>query len=168
MFGIGMPELIIILVIIGIPVSIIVLVRALRKGKPLTDISDSKVQSIIDDSKLSNKKRLDVVTELYMKEGFIVNLRTDNQLQLIRKKQFSFLWALFWFLIFGIGILIYIFYFISKKDEQINITLPDDSSSQEKVVRSNADEISKLSDLLKKGILTKEEFELQKQKILAS
>ena len=66
MFGIGMPELIIILVIIGIPVSIIVLVRALRKGKPLTDISDCKVQSIIDDSKLSNKKRLDVVTELYM------------------------------------------------------------------------------------------------------
>ena len=76
-----------------------------------------------------------------------------------------------------IGLFIYLLWFLAKKDKQINITLPDDSYSQnqvvgstiqKQVVGSTADEIIKLSELLGKGFITKEEFELQKQKIFAS
>ena len=140
------------------------------------DISDAQIQSVINDPKLSNKKKLDTITELCIREGFIINLRTDNQLILIKKKKFSFILAMIC-LFFVFPLIIYILWFLAKKDKQINITLPDDSNSQKQVVQSTiqnqvvgstADEILKLSELLRKGFITKEEFELQKQKILAS
>jgi len=43
--------------------------------------------------------------------------RTATTAQLVKPKQFSFIWALLWFLVFGIGILVYLFYYASMQDE---------------------------------------------------
>ena len=126
-------------------------------------ISDLEVQKIIDNPTLSNNVILDKVSALYMSEGYIVILRTNTQLQLIRKKKFSLLWAVLWFLLWGVGLLVYIFYYISKKDEQINITLDEEKVKN----KSSIQELTELSSLLKDGHLTQEEFEEQKKIILS-
>ena len=40
---------------------------------------------------------------------------------MVKPKEFSFLWAIVWFLFFGIGILVYIFYYLAKSDERIRL-----------------------------------------------
>jgi len=126
-------------------------------------ISDLEVQKIIDNPTLSNNMILDKVSALYMSEGYIVTLRTNTQLQLIRKKKFSLLWAVLWFLLWGVGLIVYIFYYISKKDEQVNITLDEEKVKN----KSSIQELTELSNLLKDGHLTQEEFEEQKKIILS-
>ena len=43
--------------------------------------------------------------------------QTDTSAQLIKPKQFSIrVAALIWFLLFGVGLLIYIFYYVGKRD----------------------------------------------------
>lgn len=126
-------------------------------------IKDLDIQEIIDDPNLSNNATLDKISALYMSEGYIVTMRTTNQLQLIKKKEFSLIWATLWLLLWIVGILVYIFYYLSKKDKQINITL-----KEEKIKTiSSIEELSKLSALLKDGHLTQEEFKEQKKIILS-
>lgn len=126
-------------------------------------IKDLDIQEIIDDPNLSNNATLDKISALYMSEGYIVTMRTANQLQLIKKKEFSLIWATLWLLLWIVGILVYIFYYLSKNDKQINITL------KEEKIKSNSsiEELSKLSTLLKDGHLTQEEFKEQKKLLLS-
>ena len=126
-------------------------------------VSDKEVQAIIDNPNLSNNEILDKVSSLYMSDGYIVTLRTNTQLQLIRKKEFSLLWAFLWVLVWGVGLLFYIFYYMAKKDEHVNITLDE----EEKKNKSSIKELSELSQLFKDGHLTQEEFEKQKKIILS-
>jgi len=63
---------------------------------------------------------------IYGKRGFHVVSRTDTTAQLMRPKQFSCLWATLWFLLFGVGLLIYVFYYMSKSDEVVNIFVDED------------------------------------------
>jgi len=39
---------------------------------------------------------------------------TGNTRFMPKPKQFSFLWALLWFLVFGIGIVVYLIYYASR------------------------------------------------------
>jgi len=130
----------------------------------IKNILELEVIKINNNNSLSVSEKLDEISMLYVKENYVITLRTENQLQMIRKKKFNFLWALLWALLWGVGLLVYIIYFVSKKDEVYTITLP----IKEKVSLSLADEIKKLSDLLEQKIITKEEFESQKLKLFNS
>lgn len=57
--------------------------------------------------------------------GYRVVSRTDTTAQLTRPKQFSCLWATLWFLLFGIGLLVYVFYYMSKRDDVVYIEVDD-------------------------------------------
>lgn len=59
----------------------------------------------------------------YVNQGYHVVSRTENSAQLVLPKEFSFLWALLWFLVFGIGLIIYILYYLSKHDNVIYISV---------------------------------------------
>ena len=61
----------------------------------------------------------------YVKAGYRVTNQTAITAQLVRPKRFSCLWATLWFLLFGVGLLIYIFYYMSKKDEIIYLQVVD-------------------------------------------
>ena len=61
----------------------------------------------------------------YTKRGFQVTARTETTVQLKRPKKFSFLWAFLWFLLLGIGILVYLFYYWSKKDDVVFIQVDE-------------------------------------------
>ncbi len=71
---------------------------------------------------VSSSIRLDRLEQNIVKhvnQGYHVVSRTENSAQLVLPKEFNFLWALLWFLIFGIGLIIYILYYLSKRDSVI-------------------------------------------------
>jgi len=62
----------------------------------------------------------------YVREqGFVVVSQTETSVQLIKKKQFSLVWALLWFLVLLVGLLIYLFYYIAKSDKSIYLSVVD-------------------------------------------
>jgi hypothetical protein len=68
-------------------------------------------------SEEERSRRLEEELQKYAREGFFVQNRTATTAQLVRPKKFSFIWALLWFLVFGLGVLVYLIYYASKKDE---------------------------------------------------
>lgn len=67
----------------------------------------------------ARKAILDHEVTKYVRKGFRVQSRTDTEAQLVKPKKFSFLWAALWFLMLGIGLIVYLLYYAAKKDEQV-------------------------------------------------
>lgn len=51
--------------------------------------------------------------------GYRVISQTSEGVQLVRPKVFSFVWACLWFLCFGVGVLVYLFYYMAKQDQSV-------------------------------------------------
>ncbi len=56
-------------------------------------------------------------------KGYHVVSETSTTAQLVRKKKFSCLFATLWLFVFGIGFLIYLFWYLAKKDEMIYLDI---------------------------------------------
>jgi uncharacterized membrane protein len=52
----------------------------------------------------------------YVRHGYRVVNQTATTAQLVKPKRFSFLWAILWLLMFGVGLLVYLLYYAAKKD----------------------------------------------------
>jgi len=57
----------------------------------------------------------------YLSRGFHVVSQTETTAQLIKPKQFSCFWATFWLLMLVIGLIIYLFYYASQRDQSVYI-----------------------------------------------
>jgi hypothetical protein len=68
-------------------------------------------------SEAERSRELEEEIAQYMSDGFFVRQRTATTAQLVRPKRFSFVWALLWFLVFGVGIIVYLIYYAAKQDE---------------------------------------------------
>lgn len=68
---------------------------------------------------------LDKVIARYSRQGYRVLNRTDTTAQLVRPKQFSCLAATLWTLLFGIGLIFYLFYYAGKKDDMIYLSIDE-------------------------------------------
>ena len=62
---------------------------------------------------------LDREIKRYVKRDFRVVSRTDTTAQLVKPKKFNFLWAILWFLLFGVGLIVYLLYYAGKKDQTV-------------------------------------------------
>ena len=124
---------------------------------------------------LTLNEKKDILTEIYSKEGFTVNSLSDTQIQFKKEKTFSLLWATLWLFVFIVGLLIYIFYYMSKSDTIFTIVL--DPSNCKKDVKKDVEEKStinnsktkellELKDMLEKELINKEEFENLKSELL--
>lgn len=103
---------------------------------------NNKVKDIKNSNSLSISKKIDKISMLYSAEGYIISLKTDNQLQMIRKKSFSFLWAFLWFLLWGVGLIVYLLYYLSKNDDTYTVSfLENDDTSldlrENEIIRVN-------------------------------
>jgi hypothetical protein len=76
-------------------------------------------------SEVERSRLLDEAIKGYLLRGFFVRLRTQTTAQLVRPKKFSFIWALLWFLLFGIGIIVYFIYYAAKSDEGIYLQVDE-------------------------------------------
>jgi hypothetical protein len=62
---------------------------------------------------------LDAEVMKHARMGYEVRSRTQTTAQLVKPKKFSFIWALVWFLLFGIGLIVYLLYYWGKRDQTI-------------------------------------------------
>ena len=72
---------------------------------------------------VERKAILDREVAKYVKRGYRVQSRTDTEAQLVRPKKFSFLWAFLWLLALGVGLIVYLLYYWSKKDDQVYLAV---------------------------------------------
>lgn len=61
----------------------------------------------------------------FVNRGYLVQYRTPTTAQLFRHKHFSFVWALLWFLVFGIGIVVYLIYYAAKRDDNVYLRVDE-------------------------------------------
>ena len=124
---------------------------------------------------LTLNEKKDILTEIYSKEGFTVNSLSDTQIQFKKEKTFSLLWATLWLFVFIVGLLIYIFYYMSKSDDIVTITLDpskckndikEDAEEKSTIKNSKTKELLELKDMLEKELISKEEFENLKSELL--
>jgi uncharacterized BrkB/YihY/UPF0761 family membrane protein len=59
----------------------------------------------------------------YVRKGFRVTSQTLTSAQLTKRKKFSFLFAILWLLVAGVGILVYLLYYAAKQDKQVYLTV---------------------------------------------
>ena len=81
-----------------------------------------KVASISKNESLSKEEKLDAYASLVLPMGFLITHRSTSQIQLTRKKKFSFLIALAGLLLWGVGLLIYLIWYLSKSDDIITFS----------------------------------------------
>ena len=133
------------------------------------------VEFIKNSTLLTLKEKKDIIIDIYSKDGFTVNNISVTQMQFRKEKSFSLLWAILWLFVFIVGLLVYIFYYISKSDTVITVIL--DPSNCKKDVKKDVEEKStinnsktkellELKDMLEKELISKEEFENLKSELL--
>ena len=61
----------------------------------------------------------------YVNQGYRVTAQTDYTAQLLKPKVFSRLWAFLWFLCLGVGLLVYLLWYWSKRDKQIYLSVDE-------------------------------------------
>jgi len=83
-------------------------------------MSSQSIRSIEERQAILNRE-----IQKFVKRGFRVTARTDTTAQLVKPKKFSLLWAILWFLFFGIGLIIYLLYYAAKKDETIYLDVDE-------------------------------------------
>ena len=132
---------------------------------------------------LTLNEKKDILIEIYSKEGFTVNSLSDTQMQFRKEKSFSLLWAILFiiagffihFVISIVGLLVYIFYYMSKSDDIVTITLDpskckndikEDAEEKSTIKNSKTKELLELKDMLEKELISKEEFENLKSELL--
>ena len=64
---------------------------------------------------------LDSEVERYVRRGYRFVSGTPTTAQLVKPKEFSFLWATVWLFVLVIGLVVYILYYTSKKDDLIHL-----------------------------------------------
>ena len=124
---------------------------------------------------LTLNEKKDILIEIYDKEGFTVNNISDTHIQFRKEKTFSLLWAILWLCLFLVGLLVYIFYYMSKSDDIVTITLDpskckndikEDAEEKSTIKNSKTKELLELKDMLEKELISKEEFENLKSELL--
>ena len=58
-------------------------------------------------------------------QGWQLISQSEDEAQMRKPMSFSFGWALAWFLLLGIGLLVYVFYYMAKKDQLVYIRIID-------------------------------------------
>lgn len=61
----------------------------------------------------------------YVGKGFRVTSQTPRTAQLIKPKKFSVIWAVIWFVLMLLPFVIYLLYYVAKRDQQVYLTVDE-------------------------------------------
>ena len=74
--------------------------------------------------------------EDHVSRGFTISSQTETTAEMVRAKEFNLLPALLWALVFLIGVLVYVFYYMYKSDETIFIRVQGGEVSVQRTDKS--------------------------------
>lgn len=69
---------------------------------------------------------LDYELAAWTNRGYRIIVRTPTTAQLLKPKHFSGLWATFWLLMFGVGLIFYVIYHLSKSEQAVYLIVDED------------------------------------------
>ena len=84
--------------------------------------ANAEIESSDDDAEIQLSERSDILSHeinKYANFGYRIVSRTETSAQLVKPKEFSFIAALLWFILLGVGLIIYLLYYLSKKDDAV-------------------------------------------------
>ena len=78
-------------------------------------------QRVYTEAELSDG--LDRTIQYWASKGYTLQTRTTTTAQLVKRKKFSGFFAFLWFLCFGVGIVVYLLYYLSKRDRWVYVSI---------------------------------------------
>jgi hypothetical protein len=93
------------------------------KYMPQTAIPETGLMVTPQPSSAPGSDKLEEMIRRYTVGGYRVVNQTTTTAQLVKPKEFSAIWAVLWFLVFGFGVLVYIFYYMGKRDTIVHLSL---------------------------------------------
>jgi len=121
----------------------------------------AKVQVV----EVSSSSELDTAISSYVVQGYVLANKTPASATMIKKKEFNVLWAVIGFIVCLLPLLIYLIVYAADSDKVVEIRVSGSgvsgTSGQE-----NLSEIDRLNDLHDRKVISDEEFEAQKKKLL--
>jgi hypothetical protein len=96
----------------------------------------------------------------YVVQGYVLANKTQTSATMMKRKEFSVLWAVIGFLICIIPLLVYLIIYAGETDKVVEIRIVGGAGDDELA------ELERLAELRNKNVLTEEEYEVEKRRLL--
>lgn len=109
-------------------------------------INQSEIRRLKENHNMTTTEKLDIISHLYTLNGYEIVERGALGIKLFKKKKFSYLSAFLWFLLLGVGLVIYILYYLLRGDHRETIIVENNykekpvSLEEETLEELNSDE----------------------------
>lgn len=97
----------------------------------------------------------------FVVQGYVLANKTANAATMVKKKEFSVLWAVIGLLICIIPLLVYVIIYAAESDKVIEIRMVGRSAGGDDLA-----ELERLAELRERGVISDEEYESQKVQLL--
>lgn len=120
-------------------------------------INQSEIKRVKQNHNMTASEKLDTIAKLYTNNGFEVVDRDRLEIQLFKKKKFSYMSAFLWFLLLGVGLVIYILYYLIRGDDNLSISVEDNYKEKPQVEEDTQEEPEEVTDISETEEVVKEE-----------
>lgn len=110
---------------------------------------------------VNSPAEVDTAISSWVVQGYVLANRTPTSATMVKKKEFSALWAVIGFLICIIPLLVYIIVYAADSDKVVEIRVAARGATGDAL-----DEIERLKELHTRGVITDEEFDREKRRLL--
>lgn len=111
---------------------------------------------------VQTSQEMEIAISSYVVQGYVLANKTAESATMTKRKEFSVLWAVVGFLICLIPLLIYVIIYASETDKVVEIRLVSSAGGSD----DDLAELERLADLRNKKVLTEEEYDVEKQRLL--
>lgn len=110
---------------------------------------------------VDSSQELETAVSSYVVQGYVLANKTATSATMIKKKEFSILWAVIGFLICILPLLIYLVIYATESDKVVEIRVR--GASQE---ADSLSELERLKELHDRKVISDDEFEAEKKRLL--
>ena len=113
---------------------------------------------------VTTPQEMETAISSYVVQGYVLANKTPTSATMIKKKEFNIVWAIIGFLICLVPLIIYLIIYAGETDKVVEIRMRGGAAAGE----AGLSELERLKELHERKVITDEEFEEQKKKILGS
>ena len=107
-------------------------------------------------------EEMETAISSYVVQGYVLANKTAASATMIKKKEFSALWAVIGFLICLIPLLVYLIIYAAENDKVVEIRVRAEAAAEDLA------ELERLAVLRERKIITDDEYESQKARLLGT